>query len=178
MPQRYRPLIAPLFGTIEHAMFPQPGRNKRDREVAEVSGLDMVELLQRLRTSDVDGATLDALRITIERLCCEYPHLPANQLGIEGRRWLEHLVGLQSQRLSLAQHREVLNLAGWLALLMVASNPTRATGVPRRPPGRWPCRSARRPATPTSTAGYTRCGPGLRSQPATTVAPSTPRGRD
>ena len=49
MPQRYRPLIAALFGTIEHAMFPQPGWNERDREVAEVSGLDMVELLQRLR---------------------------------------------------------------------------------------------------------------------------------
>ena len=118
MPQWYRPLIAALFGTIEHAMFPQPGRYYRDREVAEVSGLDMVELLQRLRTSDVDSATLDALRITIERLCCEYPHLDADQLAGEGRRWLEQLVGLQSQRLNLAQHREVLNLAGWLALLI------------------------------------------------------------
>jgi hypothetical protein len=118
MPQWYRPLIAALFGTIEHAMFPQAGRYNRDREVAEVSGLDMVELLQRLRTSAVDGATLDALRITIERLCCEYPHLAADQLAVEGRRWLEQLVGLQSQRLNLAQHREVLNLAGWLALLI------------------------------------------------------------
>ncbi|HEY1296599.1 MAG TPA: XRE family transcriptional regulator [Chloroflexota bacterium] len=123
MPQWYRPLIAALFGTIEHAMFPQqgrynPGRDDRDREVTEVSGLGMVELLQRLHTSDVDGATLDALRITTERLCCEYPHLPANQLAVEGRRWLEQLVGLQSQRLNLAQHREVLNLAGWQALLI------------------------------------------------------------
>jgi hypothetical protein len=124
MPQWYRPLIAALFGTIEHAMFPQPGRYNpgrydRDREVTEVSRLGMVELLQRLRTSDVDGAALDTLRITTERLCCEYPHLPANQLAVEGRRWLEQLVGLQqSQRLNLAQHREVLNLAGWLALLI------------------------------------------------------------
>jgi hypothetical protein len=118
MPQWYRPLIAAMFGTIEHAMFPQPGRSNRERQVAEVSGLDMVELLQRLRTSDVDGATLDALRLTIERLCCEYPHLPAYQLAVEGRRWLEQLVGLQSQRLNLPQHREVLNLAGWLALLI------------------------------------------------------------
>ena len=118
MPQRYRPLIAAVFGTIEHSMFPQPSRYNRDREVAEVSGLDMVELLQRLRTSDLDGATLDALRITVERLCCEYPHLPSNELVVEGRRWLEQLVGLQSQRLNLPQHREVLNLAGWLALLI------------------------------------------------------------
>jgi hypothetical protein len=123
MPLWYRPLIAALFGTVEHAMFPQPGRDNsgrddRDRQAAEVSGLDMVELLQRLRTSDVDSATLDALRITTERLCCDYPHLPANQLSVEGRRWLEQLVGIQSQRLNFAQHREVLNLAGWLALLI------------------------------------------------------------
>jgi hypothetical protein len=116
-PQRYRPLIAAMFGTVEHALFPKPGRYNCDRE-AEVSGLDMVELLQRLQASDVDAASVEALRITTERLCCEYPHLPADQLRIEGRRWLEQLVGLQSQRLSLAQHREIVTLAGWLALLV------------------------------------------------------------
>jgi hypothetical protein len=106
MPQRYRPLIAALFGTVEYAIFPKPGRYNREREVVGVTGLDMVELLQRLRSSDVDGATIDALRITTERLCGEYSHLPAVQLDDEGRRWLEQLVNLQSQRLSLAQHRE------------------------------------------------------------------------
>ena len=66
------PLIAALFSTIEHAMLPQPGRHNpgrydRDREVTEVSGLGMVELQQRLRTFDGDGAALDALGITTER---------------------------------------------------------------------------------------------------------------
>jgi hypothetical protein len=105
LPQRYRPLIAAMFGTVEHALFPKPGRYRRDREVPEISGLDMVELLQRLQASDLDSATVEALRITTERLCCEYPDLPADQLRIEGRRWLEQLVGLQSRRLNLSQHR-------------------------------------------------------------------------
>ena len=43
-------------------------------------------------------------------------HLPANQLPVEGRGWLEQLVGIQPQRLNFAQHREVLHLADLMAI--------------------------------------------------------------
>jgi hypothetical protein len=56
------------------------------------------------------STTLDALRITIERLCCEYPHLPPLS-WLSGPPVAGTGVGLQSQRLNLAQHQEVLNLA-------------------------------------------------------------------
>jgi len=32
-----------------------------------------LEFIGRLRMSDVSNPTLDAIRITAERLCCEYP---------------------------------------------------------------------------------------------------------
>ncbi|WUD72192.1 XRE family transcriptional regulator [Streptomyces sp. NBC_00510] len=80
--------------------------------------METLDILSRLQASDVDNATLDALRITADRLCSEYPHLPSDQLAIEGRQWLRRIAGLQSQRLTLAQHREVLALSGWLALLV------------------------------------------------------------
>lgn len=89
----YQPIIAATFGTVTHAN-------------------------QRLQASDVDNATLDALRITTDRLWSEYPYLPSGQLAAEGRQWLKRVAGLQSQRLTLAQHREVLTLSGWLALLI------------------------------------------------------------
>ena len=44
--------------------------------------------------------------------------MPADQLLIEGRAWLGRVAGLQNQRLSLAQHREAIALAGQLALLV------------------------------------------------------------
>ncbi|GAB3265166.1 hypothetical protein GCM10027456_48420 [Kineosporia babensis] len=86
--------------------------------MADVAGMETLEIVSRLRRSDIDNATLDALRITVDRLCSEYAYLPADQLLIEGRNWLNRIASMQSQRLTLSQHREVLTLAGWLALLV------------------------------------------------------------
>ncbi|MFI5620390.1 XRE family transcriptional regulator [Streptomyces sp. NPDC051567] len=114
----YRPIIAAVFGTVTNALFPVPGRRDGGREILEASGMETLEIVSRLNRSDVDNATLDALRITTDRLCSEYPFMPSEQLLIEGRQWLRRVVELHSKSLTLAQHREVLALSGWLALLV------------------------------------------------------------
>lgn len=114
----YRPLIAAVFGTVTHALFPAPSRRDGGSEILAVSGMETLEIVSRLNRSDVDAATLDALRITTDRLCSEYPYMPSEQLLIEGRQWLRRVVDLHSKSLTLAQHREVLALSGWLALLV------------------------------------------------------------
>ncbi|MFF3127853.1 XRE family transcriptional regulator [Streptomyces sp. NPDC057908] len=117
-PMKYRSAIAGTFGTTTGAFFPERGRRDGRAEILQVSGMDTVDIIARLRASDVDVATLDALRITADRLCCEYAYMPANQLLIEGKAWLARVVGLQHQRVSLAQHREIIALAGKLSLLV------------------------------------------------------------
>jgi len=114
----YKPLIAAVFGTVTHALFPAPVRRDGEREILAASGMETLEIVSRLNRSDVDAATLDALRITADRLCSEYPFMPSEQLLIEGRQWLRRVVELHSKSLTLAQHREVLALSGWLALLV------------------------------------------------------------
>ncbi|MGW1758478.1 XRE family transcriptional regulator [Streptomyces mirabilis] len=114
----YQPIIAAVFGTVTHALFPAPARRDGDREILAASGMETLEIVSRLNRSDVDGATLDALRITTDRLCSEYPYMPSGQLIIEGRQWLRRVVELHTKSLTLAQHREVLALSGWLALLV------------------------------------------------------------
>ncbi len=114
----YRPIIAAVFGTATHALFPAPSRRDGNAEIVAASGMETLEIVNRLNQSDVDNATLDALRITADRLCSEYPHMPSEQLLIEGRAWLKRVVALHSKSLTLAQHREVLALSGWLALLV------------------------------------------------------------
>ncbi|MBB5789875.1 XRE family transcriptional regulator [Jiangella mangrovi] len=111
---RYQGLIAKTFGTTRYAIFPAP---QRSDEIAG-TGMDTLEILTRLQRSDVDGATLDALRITVDRLCSEYAYVPADQLLVEGRDWLTRVADLRQRRLTLTQHQEVLVLAGWLALLV------------------------------------------------------------
>ncbi|WP_369041832.1 XRE family transcriptional regulator [Streptomyces sp. Midd1] len=114
----YQPLIAAVFGTVTHALFPAPSRRDGDKEILAASGMETLEIVSRLNRSDVDSATLDALRITTDRLCSEYPFMPSGQLLIEGRQWLRRVVDLHTKSLTLAQHREVLALSGWLALLV------------------------------------------------------------
>ncbi|MEU1120803.1 MULTISPECIES: XRE family transcriptional regulator [unclassified Streptomyces] len=114
----YRPFIAAMFGTVTNALFPAPGRRDGNTEVLAASGMETFEIVSRLSRSDVDSATLDALRITTDRLCSEYPFMPSEQLLIEGRQWLKRVVDLRNKSLTLAQHREVLALSGWLALLV------------------------------------------------------------
>ncbi|WP_079105000.1 hypothetical protein [Streptomyces prasinopilosus] len=114
----YQPIIAAVFGTVTHALFPAPARRDGDKEILAASGMETLEIVSRLNRSDVDNATLDALRITADRLASEYPFMPSEQLLIEGRQWLRRVVELHTKSLTLAQHREVLALSGWLALLV------------------------------------------------------------
>ena len=114
----YQPIIAAVFGTVTHALFPAPSRRDGDTEILAASGMETLEIVSRLNRSDVDNATLDALRITADRLASEYPFMPSEQLLIEGRQWLRRVVELHTKSLTLAQHREVLALSGWLALLV------------------------------------------------------------
>src|SRR5260370_40049296 len=83
-----------------------------------MTGMDTLELVSRLQRSDLDPAALDGLRIMADRLCSEYPFMPAGQLLTEGRAWLKRITTLQGQRLTMKQHREILILAGWVALLV------------------------------------------------------------
>ena len=114
----YKPIIAATFGTVTHAMFPVAPKRDADSDVLAVTGMDTLELVSRLQRSDLDQATLDGLRIMADRLCSEYPFMPADQLLVEGRSWLRRVVSFQGQRLTLNQHREILTLAGWIALLI------------------------------------------------------------
>jgi len=117
-PLKYRSAIASTFGTTTGAFFPERSRRDGRAEILQVSGMDTVDIISRLRASDLDAATLDALRITADRLCCEYAYMPADQLLLEGKAWLARVVGLQHQRVSLAQHRDIIALAGKLSLLV------------------------------------------------------------
>lgn len=114
----YQPIIAAAFGTVRHAIFPAPGGGNASSNVIAVSGMDTLDLVSRLHASDVDQATLDAVRVIADQLCREYPYKPGEQLLHEAQTWLGRLGQLQEHRLTLKQHREVLVLAGWLTLLI------------------------------------------------------------
>lgn len=93
-----------------------PGAN--DGVLVENTGMDTSELLRRMRASAIDSPTLDALNITVEQLCCDYSHIDARELMVTGQQWLAKMTELLGSRVSFAQHRDILNNAGMLALLV------------------------------------------------------------
>ena len=90
-------------------MFPVAPQRDAEAEVLAMTGMNTLELVSRLQRSDLDQATLDGLRIMADRLCSEYPYMPADQLLTEGRAWLRRIAALQGQRITLKQHREILD---------------------------------------------------------------------
>ncbi len=88
------------------------------RREPAVSPWETAELLERVRASDVSTPTIDALQVTAFELCCEYGWQSERHLRTEGLRWLHEVVRLLRRPVGLSQHRELLVVAGWLALLV------------------------------------------------------------
>ena len=116
----YRPLIAATLGTVVESIFPGPRspRPSYEQQLLSRSGMDTHELVQRIRRPSVDNTTLDALSITVEQLCCDYASRDARELIVESREWLTRITCLLDEHLSLTQHKDVLDAAGWLTLLV------------------------------------------------------------
>lgn len=118
----YRPLIATTFGTVVESIFPSRRlpllSQTRDERLLSRSGIDTHELVQRIRGSSIDATTIDALELTIEQLCCEYARRDATELITESREWLSDITHLLDERLPLSRHKNVLDAAGWLSLLI------------------------------------------------------------
>lgn len=127
---QYQRMLADLFGNVAGALFP-PAQQVQPRAKGDVG-----ELLQQLQSSSVDQATLDGITFTVDRLCSEYPYTRADQLLIEGRAWLQRLVELIRQPMSLAQRRELQVQSGWLAALVACvqydTGQARAADITRR----------------------------------------------
>jgi tetratricopeptide (TPR) repeat protein len=114
----YKPIIAKTFGTVTAAIWPVVGNRNAEAELAAGIGMDTLEIVTRLRGSSIDAATLDGLRLTVDRLCSEYAYLPAEQLITEGRSWLRRITAMLDRQLTIRQHKELLSMAGWLAALV------------------------------------------------------------
>lgn len=118
----YRPLIAATFGTVVESIFPSrrlplPPQTADERLLSQ-SGMDTNELIKRITRPSIDDTTLDALGLTVDQLCCDYASRNATELTTESREWLSRITYLLGERLTLGQHKNVLDAAGWLTLLI------------------------------------------------------------
>ncbi|MBO0853804.1 MAG: helix-turn-helix transcriptional regulator [Nocardia sp.] len=75
------------------------------------------EWLCRVAASDLGGDTLDQLERAVDDLAAAYPTTPPSELLMRIRRHLGYAGRLMDGRMTLAQHRRLLVVVGWLSLL-------------------------------------------------------------
>ncbi|MHA4817557.1 helix-turn-helix transcriptional regulator [Streptomyces aculeolatus] len=75
------------------------------------------ELARRVSASDVGGETLTHLERTFDDLATAYPITPPQVLLQRVRRHTAYVAQLLDKRATLAEHRRLLTVGGWLSLL-------------------------------------------------------------
>jgi hypothetical protein len=90
----------------------------RDALQAEAEIFDTLELTRMAECSDIGAGTIEALNETADLLCRAYPSTPAATLRDRTKRRLQHVIRLLGGRSTLNQHRELLVIAAWLAVLL------------------------------------------------------------
>ncbi len=101
------------------APHPAPRRHQlaaaRDDSAAdEIAALDLVRLAE---ASEVGTGTLERLELAVDELAVAYPGtLPADLLD-RVRAYLRYIGRLLDARMTLAEHRRLLVVGGWLSLL-------------------------------------------------------------
>jgi transcriptional regulator with XRE-family HTH domain len=85
--------------------------------VDDDSEMEALELVRRITASDVSTQTLLGLEQAKDRMSMEYATTPPAELLSRVRRHLDYAVSLVDARKTLSQHRRLLVIGGWLALL-------------------------------------------------------------
>ena len=79
--------------------------------------VDAWELARRVQASDVGSETLDRLEQAFDELATAYPKSPPQNLLLRVRQHSAYVARLLDARKTLAEHRRLLVVGGWLSLL-------------------------------------------------------------
>jgi transcriptional regulator with XRE-family HTH domain len=83
--------------------------------------LGLIELARRAEASDVGCGTLELLQQSTDRLCRDYPTMDPQVLSKQAHARLSYVTELLGKRITLAQHRELLVVTGWLSALLACT---------------------------------------------------------
>ena len=93
---------------------PQPAASARDGVAEEIAALDLARLAE---LTEVGTGTVERLELAVDELATAYPGTPPAELNSRVRGYLGYTRRLLDGRMTLAEHRRLLVVAGWLSLL-------------------------------------------------------------
>jgi transcriptional regulator with XRE-family HTH domain len=93
---------------------PQPAASARDGVAEEIAALDLARLAE---LTEVGTGTVERLELAVDELATAYPGTAPAELNSRVRGYLGYTRRLLDGRMTLAEHRRLLVVAGWLSLL-------------------------------------------------------------
>jgi hypothetical protein len=93
---------------------PQPAASAGDGVAEEIAALDLARLAE---LTEVGTSTVERLELAVDELATAYPGTPPAALNSRVRGYLAYSSRLLDGRMTLAEHRRLLVVAGWLSLL-------------------------------------------------------------
>lgn len=110
----YTELYARVFGIPAGELFAEHAQAAAGEADDE---LDALDLARRAEASDVGAETMERLELAVDELATAYPGTPPGELLARVRRHLGYVSSLLDVRKTLAEHRRLLVVGGWLSLL-------------------------------------------------------------
>jgi len=92
----------------------QPAARGDDGVAEEIAALDLARMTE---LSEVGTGTVERLELAVDELATAYPGTPPAELNSRARGYLGYTRRLLDGRMTLAEHRRLLVVAGWLSLL-------------------------------------------------------------
>jgi transcriptional regulator with XRE-family HTH domain len=93
---------------------PQPAASADDGVAEEIAALDLARLTD---LTEVGTGTVERLELAVDELATAYPGTPPAELNSRVRGYLGYTSRLLDGCMTLAEHRRLLVVAGWLSLL-------------------------------------------------------------
>lgn len=79
---------------------------------------DIMLMIQEADRTDIGPGTIESLYAVFDKLCRDYPSLPAPDLQRKIKRLYRRIMSLRQGRITFGQHKELLALSGWATALL------------------------------------------------------------
>jgi hypothetical protein len=137
-PRDWNAAYATAFGMGEAELFGYNAEDQTRDEPDLDDEIHALELSRRAAASDVGAETLQLLEAAVDDLAVAYPGTPPAELLPRIRRHLSYVAQLLDARKTLAEHRRLVVVGGWLSLLAATCH----TDLHQRPAARARLRTA------------------------------------
>ena len=119
---QYQRLISKAFSTVSLAIFGDKNTSPMAKNMSTNAGTintdELLEVLERTKRSDIDDNLIHKLECNVEDLCERYSYDNNVLLTKEAVKWIEDLNGIRSSKLTSGQHSKIIEMTGWLTLLV------------------------------------------------------------